>query len=366
MDELIRGAVMAEIGKTKKKRLKMDAVWGAVQKQPMGPRSDFEIQKRINETLEAMAGDGLIRLPSSKKSWDRLTGLPNFVDVNRSEEDTRNQQRRERIRRLRDETAWEPTRMVEFAYKLSKLSELKTAVAVNHYLKQRRADAESIPHRERALEIFGDEKALDPNVRKGLLGGRISLADLDCFYCPEPLPFHSFSLNARETRGLPLLVVENGCTYWSCCRANDSLRRYAAVVYGKGFEACASDQGTAVERASDGLRGIEAQVGAAGIRYFGDLDPTGLVIPRRINRYREKEGLPPMSPEIRLYKALLDKDRATPCIPAQAKDHDPDWAREWLGEELAGIYLSRIADVRWPQEGVTAKGVVDILDNFSC
>ncbi len=361
MDEAIREAVAAEIGKTKRKRLKMDAVLQAVHRLPLGVRSDFEIQKRLLETLEAMAEEGTIHLPSSKPSWDRLTGLPKFVRVDRPDDDAGKRQRKDRIRQLRYDTAWEPTRMVQFAHKLKTIPELERAVAVNHYLKQRKTDAESIPHRERALEIFGDEKALDSAVRKGLFSGQISLADLDCFYCPEPLPFRPFSLDIRETRGLPILVVENNCTYWSCCRANESLRRYAAVVYGKGFEACSSDQGTAVERASDGLRGIEEQVGASGVRYFGDLDPTGLAIPRRINRYREEAGLRPMRPEVRLYEALLTIDRAAPPLHSQAKDHDPVWAREWLGEEVAEIYLARSSDVRWPQEGVTERLIVAAL-----
>ncbi len=284
MDEAIREAVAAEIRKTKRKRLKMDAVLQAVRRLPLGVRSDFEIQKRLLKTLEAMAEEGSIHLPSSKPSWDRLTGLPNFVRVDRSDDDA--------------------------------------------------------------------EK-------------RLSLADLDCFYCTEPLPFRPFSLNIEETRGLPLLVVENNCTYWSCCRANESLKCYAAVVYGKGFEACASDQVTAVERAGDGLRGIEGQVGASGVRYSGDLDPTGLAIPRRINRHRENAGAPPMTAEVRLYRALLEMDRTTPCLPSQAKDHDPDWTREWLGEELAEMYLSSWGDERWPQEGVTEKGILRTLDNSS-
>ncbi len=352
---------MAEIGKTKKKRLKLDAVMQAVHKLPLGVRSDFEIQERLLGMLKALAEEGVIGLPSLKTSWDPMTRLPNFVRVDRSEDDTEKQRRKERLRRLRYDTAWEPTRMVRFAHKLKTIPELERAAAVNQYLLHRKPGVEMIPHRERALEIFGDEKALDGTVKKGLFSGRISLADLDCFHCPEPLPFRPFSLNIEKTRGLPLLVVENSCTYWSCCRANDSLGRYAAVVYGKGFEACASDQGAAVERASDGLRGIEEQVGASDIRYFGDLDPTGLAIPRRINRHRESAGLPPMAPEVRLYDRLLRRDRATPSISSQTRDHDPDWAREWLGEDLAEVYLSKSGSARWPQEGVTWRDMVDAL-----
>ena len=133
---------------------------------------------------------------------------------------------------------------------------------VNQYLLQRLPDRVPLPHRERALEVFSDEKALDPYVRSGMFGGRITLDDLDCFYCPEPLPFRPFSMDPCETAGKPLLVVENANTYWSCCRANDTLHRYAAIVYGQGFAACAA------ERASDGLTEIQHQTSADGIRYY--------------------------------------------------------------------------------------------------
>jgi hypothetical protein len=245
--------------------------------------------------------------------------------------------------------------MAAFAHRLKTLKELECAAAVNRYLVQRSGEIEMIPHRERALEIFGDEKALDHCIHAGLFKGRILLSDLDCFYCPEPLPFHRFSLDIGHTRGKPLLVVENANTYWSCCRANEKKQQFSAVVYGQGFNVCAA------QRASDGLMEIKTQVGAQGLHYFGDLDPTGLAIARRIDGYRREKGLSPLLPEIRLYRALLRQNRATPYDGSQVRDHDPEWTRQWLGEEIAETYLKHADRLRWPQEGLTARGIADAL-----
>ena len=273
----------------------------------------------------------------------------------RADEDEKEQVHRQTLADLRNGTAWEPTRMVVFAHTLRTKAELERAMQVNQYRLQRPPQPVRVPHRERALAVFGDEKALDGHIRAGLFGGRITLDDLDCFYCPEPLPFRSFSLKPNETAGKSLLVVENSSTYWSCCRANETLHRYAAIVYGQGFAACAA------ERSSDGLSGIEHQVAAAGIRYFGDLDPAGIAIPCRINRYREEKQMPPLGAERRLYRALLEKNRPVPYARSQKNDHDPAQARQWLGRDLATVYLKNARTVRWPQEGLTTVDIVAVL-----
>jgi hypothetical protein len=294
-----------------------------------------------------LAAEGRLRLPKSRHLWDGRTGLPKHVTAVRAEEDQQRQTQRQNLAALRNETAWEPTRMVAFAHTLRTRVELERAVRVNRYLLERPSEVMRLPHRERALGVFGDEKALDLYVRNGLFGGRVTLDDLDCFYCPEPLPFRPFSLDPRDTAGKPLLVVENSSTYWSCCRANDTLHRYAAIVYGQGFAACAA------ERASDGLHEIQHQVAAAGIRYFGDLDPTGIAIPCRINRYREEKQMSPLAAERGLYRALLEKNRPVPYSRSQKNDHDPAQAHQWLGRDLAEVYLKNVHTVRWPQEGLT-------------
>ncbi|MBR9987831.1 MAG: hypothetical protein KFF68_18150 [Desulfosarcina sp.] len=350
-----RDAVLDVLGAGQRRRVAVEKIAATVRRRTAGHLSDFEFQARLLETLKVLEGEGLLRLPKARHIWNRRTGLPQYVTVVRADEDEKEQAHRQTLADLRNGTAWEPTRMVAFAHTLRTRAELERALQVNQYLLQRSPQPVRLPHREGALKIFGDEKALDGHIRSGLFGGRITLDDLDCFYCPEPLPFRPFSLDSNETAGKPLLVVENSSTYWSCCRANDTLHWYAAVVYGQGFAACAA------ERASDGLAGIENQVSAAGIRYFGDLDPTGIAIPCRINRYREEKQMPPLRAERGLYRALLEKNRPVPYARPQKNDHDPAWARQWLGRDLARIYLKNADSVRWPQEGLTTGDIVAVL-----
>ncbi len=351
MQNYLRETVLTTLDASPRKRISVETLIAAVQRLSLGPMSDFEIRDRLLATLKALAAEGRLRLPAGTRSWDRQSGLPRFVTALRPEEETARRLRRETLDALRHDTAWEPTRMVAFAHTLKGEGELRRARQVNCYLLDRRPGTVPIPHRERALAVFGDEKALDGYVHQGLFGGRITLTDLDCFYCPEPLPYRPLSMERARTAGKPLLVVENACTYWSCCRANETLEIYAAVVYGQGFAICAP------ERASDGLQDIEEQVAAAGVLYFGDLDPAGLAIPRRINGYRRDKGLAPLQAELRLYRILLQLDRTVAYHRPQHTAHDPSWARAWLGDKLAAIYLSKVQLARWPQEGLTAEAI---------
>jgi hypothetical protein len=355
MDQSLREAVLAVLTASGLKRVAVEALEKAVRRLSIGTRSDFEIQARLLETLQKLDGEGHLRLPKARHLWNPRTGLPKHVTAVRADEEEKKRAHRQKLADLRNATAWEPTRMVAFAHELRSEAELKRALRVNQYLLQRPPKPVRIPHRERALMVFDDEKALDSHVRTGLFGGRITLEDLDCFYCPEPLPFRSFSLDLKDTTGKPLLVVENSATYWSCCRANDTLKRYAAVVYGQGFAVCAA------ERASDGLQEIEHQMSAAGILYFGDLDPSGIHIPCRINGYRQEKQMPPLSAERNLYRALLEKDLLVPHAHSQKNNHDPDQARHWLGQDLAAPYLEKADTMRWPQEGLTTADILAAL-----
>jgi hypothetical protein len=355
MDRSLREAVLAALVESRRKRVAIEGLEAAVRPLLIGTCSDFEIQTRLKETLKGLEDEGHLRLPKARNLWNALTGLPLYVTAVRTEEDDKRRAQRQALAELRNATAWEPAHMAAFAHELRSEAELHRALCVNAYLRKRPPNQIQLPHRERALEIFGDEKALDRHVRTGLFSGRITLEKLDCFYCPEPLPFRPFSLDPTKTAGTPLLVVENSATYWSCCRANDTLKHYAAVVYGQGFAACAA------ERANDGLAEIQDQVGADGIQYFGDLDPTGIAIPTRINRNRSENGLPPLIAERYLYKALLEKNRSSPYNRSQEGDHDPAQAREWLGRDLAAQYLKGAPTVRWPQEGLSTADIVSAL-----
>ena len=117
----------------------------------------------------------------------------------------------------------------------------------------------------------------------------------------------------------------------------------------------------AANRANDSLLDIESQLNSKGIAYFGDLDPTGIAIPSRINECREAKNLPPLYAEHNLYRVLLEIDRSVDYEKSQLRDHDPQRARQWLGDELADRYLAQVHQKRWPQEGVSLIDIVAAL-----
>ncbi|WP_157238042.1 hypothetical protein [Desulfobacter curvatus] len=324
---------------------------------------DISKEDRLLSALEELDAKGKIRLPSRKgQGWQKFGILPRYVTLVRANEDRVSRTRKKTLARIREQSPWEPTRMAAFAHSLTTEKQLTLARAVNHYLLNRKKKPPLLPHRERALQIFGNEKALDSYVHTGLFSGRITLADIDCFYCPEPLPYEVFSADCKKLAHLPLLVVENSATYWSCTTANRAdhpLRGgfFAAVVFGKGFKATRS---TPIQ-SLDSLANIEIRTGASQIHYFGDLDPAGLAIPQRINENRIKNGLSPVCPAKALYRKLIKKNITTGYDKFQTKFHDPQWAVEWLGRDIADAYLNVYESRRWPQEGLTADDIAAAL-----
>lgn len=351
-DKSLQNVITSQLDQSKKRRIEMGQLQAAVQTSGLlSAYSDFEIQKRLLATLEIMETEKLLKLPSRKgksTGWSRTTGLPLYVTAIKEKEEQEKKNRQEKIETIRNQTGWESTKMITFAHTLRTLPELERAKIVNEYLKQRKPGTKKIPHRERALRIFGDEKALESYIRSGLFGGKITLDDLDCFYCPEPLPFQSLSMEIEKTTGKPLLLVENANTYWSCCRANQTVKKFAAIVYGQGFSA------SNAEKSVNGLLTIEQQLKSEGVFYFGDLDPAGLRIPKIMDQYRAEKRLSPIKPAKQLYQALLTNNFTTGYDRSQQKLHDPEWAMQWLGETIATKYLKQVNQYRWPQEGLTA------------
>lgn len=169
------------------------------------------------------------------------------------------------------------------------VSELQTAKAINAWLLTRRGRFLRVPLRERSLEIFGDEKYLDTRVRgNALFSGRLLLEAIGAFMVPHPLPYR-----AADARGYPILVVENHHTYWSLAQWNLEAKRYAAVVWSSGH---------ALGSSSAALEEVVRECSASGVRYFGDLDPRGILIPAR---FSVESGLP-LEPALDLYRMSLE------------------------------------------------------------
>ena len=349
---------------SKKKKIPGDLLFSIARDRSLNQDSDLIVEKNLLQVLKQFVQEGVIKLPSVKgKKWNTATKLPQYVSLINTAEDIRRKRNKQTRDDILNNTSWEPVKMIPIIHGPScptTLEDCRKAKKVNSYLINRPSDQLKIPARERALRIFGDEKALDKVKNQGLFSGNISLEDLDCFYCPEPIPFHPLSPDIQKTQGKALLFVENANTYESCRQANQITQTFAAIVYGKGFKV------TSKPEKVDGIVEIEEQLDSWGLLYFGDLDPAGLAIPRIINKFRKQAKLALLCPAIPLYRALMSKGY---CVPyqktIQTKYHDKEWAIQWLGKELAISYLEQVAHFRWPQEGLSQRDLETIFMEHS-
>ncbi|MFC5197080.1 Wadjet anti-phage system protein JetD domain-containing protein [Streptomyces kaempferi] len=195
--------------------------------------------------------------------------------------------------------------------------------AIDRWLKSG-PDLFAIPLRERALEIFGafgsgadfpmPEKTFD-TLSSGPLFSNPDRLDklLHAFRPPPPLITETFPLEeddghyCRVGTGDVLFVVENSTTWWSLVESLPDDHRLGYVAWGLGGTFRAS------------IRAIKAKHGITQIRYFGDLDTSGLRIPLRASSTAlELVGLPPVQPAERLYRVLQSLGRPRPAAAKEA------------------------------------------------
>jgi hypothetical protein len=233
---------------------------------------------------------------------------------------------------------WEPelTFLTKTRFNVSPTDLLK----LNCYLANGGRDRKPVPIKERSLQIFGDEKRLDALFRSSTIfsEGFLTLEQLRCFYAPEPLAWE----RGPASDG-PIMVIENAATWHSYCRWNRERGFFSAVVYGSGNQFMHS-----VAYLEEILRTIGEHTSA---RYFGDLDPTGLRIPRLASAKSVALGLPRIEPDLWSYRRLLELGSGKATVATEPLSCDQqDLA--WL-DELAGEANALFAQNRWlPQEHV--------------
>ncbi len=182
-------------------------------------------------------------------------------------------------------------------------------VAINRWL-MGNPDTTEVPLRERSLEIFGrygseqdydsPEKVLD-EIRSGpLFGDRERLLRLLCAVAtPPPLlskqPLEEAVPNqlTRVGDGDLLLVVENSATWWSIVKTLPARHNVGHIAWGLGASFMSS------------IRSITDNHEIRRIRYFGDVDLSGLRIPDSARRTARAGGLPPVNPAVNLYAELF-------------------------------------------------------------
>ena len=233
--------------------------------------------------LEELRENGLIEFPKSSQLWDKgaLPHLPAWVNKPLPK------------KQVRDVSGviWSPE-LVFLAEQI--IREDSPWMEVDAWLKKYRGKDLSLkPVRERSLDIFGDEKALDRLA--GLTPfkqGQISLATFGCFYVPEPIPWKPGPPGSAEFCGL---CVENATTYDTLCRFNSEAGYWAYVAYGRG---------NSFASMTDGLVSVVKEYGHDHVLYFGDADHEGIEIVARAERRLNEAGIS-ICLDRRLYHLLL-------------------------------------------------------------
>jgi hypothetical protein len=211
-------------------------------------------------------------------------------------------------------------------------------VAINRWLMSDPDRTTIIPLRERALEIFstfGDEadfeypeKALDGMSGGPLFGDQQRLrALLQAEATPPPLLsrqlLEEVTTNqlTRVGDGDLLLVVENSATWWSIVKALPPRHNVGHVAWGLGASFMSS------------IRSISDHCEIRRIRYFGDIDLSGLRIPDSAHRTARDSRLPQVLPAVRLYAELFAIGRSWRTNETAVDEARARTLAEWLPQE---------------------------------
>jgi hypothetical protein len=265
-------------------------------------RFDPTRRTRLRDLLTELAEAGVVE-PSVKPDRSLQPHLPAFVTLTTAP----------RARVGSGAGAGHPWRPeLEWAHQLRLTpTEFDALLAVQDYRKHRPASPAVIPHRERSLQLFGDEKHLDRLARGRLFEpSRLDFGLLDCWWAPPPLAYRHLD----DSDG-PIVVTENSAGYHSLPAVLAG--RASILAYGAGGSFAQSVASLA--ELGPGRR----------VLYIGDLDAEGVAIPQRAAEAALAAGVSPPEPFVELWQALAEAaDRhaqpATP-VPGEVAAELCDW-----------------------------------------
>jgi hypothetical protein len=265
-----------------RQRVQLVELWSLLDEVDPTSRMDIRRRRILSELVAELAGAQVVELPSAR-SYDHIENppLPRFLVIRREAAGTR----------PRKPAVWHPALAWVPRAGLTRSQE-DTIEQVNQWLYQSH-DRLTVPSRERSLEVFGDEKALDRLVGTVLFGpGRLTLELLRCRRVVPRL--HCESAGDGDV----LLVVENSDTFNSILTVLRDREDHRVGLVGWGA-------GTGFEASVLSIPLVGRPI--SGIRYFGDLDENGLRIPANASTVAQAEGLTPVVPAPGLYDALLQR-----------------------------------------------------------
>lgn len=287
---------------------------------------------RLANALEHLRTTGAITFPKHRFDTTGTPHLPLYV-----ERPAPQSKARETPQRL----VWHAELM--WAAQLDDSGQLGAAdrrflAAINSWLPGRRGLV--VPHRERSLEVFDDEKLLEKRLKGPLfVPGRLTLDLLQAELVFPPV--------IRSGNGTgDWLVVENFTTYHSLSQRAAGAGFDGQVIWGSG-------NGVATRLAALSFDHDRP----SRLFYFGDIDAGGMRIARTGAKAAHELDLPELQPARGLYELLLAHGRVR--SDEKARDPNPsmlEWTQDWLGGSLGAAVVACLARrERIVQEGVGAE-----------
>ncbi len=298
---------------------------------------DIRRRRILSELITELTAADVAELPGMR-SYDRseIPALPKFLILSRDRP----------VPEPRRVVVWHPSLAWVPQADLTR-SQLYTMERVNQWLHDSR-DHLVVPSRERSLEVFGDEKALDRLAGSALFGpGRLTLGLLGCRRVAPRLHYESAG------DGDLLLVVENSDTFDSLLTVLRDRGDHRVGLVGWGA-------GTGFEASVLSIARIDRTI--TEVRYFGDLDENGLRVPASAGELAVSVRLPPVRPAAGLYEVMfrqgapqsgqrmLSAESAADLVTWLSPDQRAQAARllvtgQRLAQEAVGLsYLSRHED----------------------
>jgi len=197
---------------------------------------------------------------------------------------------------------------------------------VNRWLPSRRGVV--VPLRERSLDVFGDEKAVERRLLGPVFGpGRLSLEFLECEPVWPPVHQQVFGPGAW-------LLVENYTTYVSLARCAAESGFGGRVVWGAGTQV--GTRLAALALAAD------TQAPPA-LWYFGDVDAGGFRVARTATRRVAELHFPPLEPARPLYALAVELGRQRPDPDSPGAADVAEWAARWVGGSVGDTVAAVVA-----------------------
>lgn len=288
----------------------------------------------LHEVISQLCGRGFT-VPKQKKSFNRdgFPLLPNWI---------KRPTNVDKDRFTPEKHLW--ARELTFLAAASHLPSFKLWLKLDEWLKgHRHKDLPMLPIKERSLEIFGEEKALDAlSKNRHFKEGVITLETLRCFPVYEMLAYDAGPAN---THGKPCLVIENPTTVWTLSKWNKTAEKYSCIVYGGGNR---------ISKTWEGLIPLQKKFGFKKAMYFGDIDVPGFDMAFRAMAGLAEQDLFPLELDESLYTLTLKLAEDVELNIEPNKKRLSQKVSNWIPPSIAKkVQRSLERHSRIPQEIVT-------------